>query len=333
VYSFFSDSTGTTPTTELATMKMFYENITNGGAMYMADTGWGFRHPDILEDMELSRLGDFPLPLGNVPFVSRSIQPFLGGYSTAPGVGNTTNTNETVGSSFAWHSAPTLNAFVLFQGEKWWKIIDPKYQAYLSPNVQRANQFATSCKTANKEFWEADLEFQNLPRWEGRVRSGDVLFNPAWFWHHVRNIPSAGPVLSFTTRHNYVPHDWRNNFMAAFLSEFTLLHNQETRMSKLVSVVPGAKSAVRLMVETFNVWDRLPVFQPTVATAKAKGWSPQNNTAIMKKMAQTHGSTTGGGGTKTGSFGRAEIELYDSGFDFDGRLSALKANNFRFPAS
>ena len=96
------------------------------------------------------------------------------------------------GSRSKMHSAIDHNFFVQIYGEKQWIIYPCCYNHYLMANIDRAPYF-----TSDFDFFQqSDHQYQcmqEMPYYEVTLRPGDMLFNPAFFWHDVINLnPSIG---------------------------------------------------------------------------------------------------------------------------------------------
>ena len=114
-----------------------------------------------------------------------------------------------------WHCAGGMNFFLMLNGSKKWTFIDPAYSPfvfpitegkgktmyYLSSVVDRSEVYKSSksklgaVDTANMDEYEqsevTDLMrtmFDSCPKYEVILEPGDVLYNPAWWWHEVQNI-------------------------------------------------------------------------------------------------------------------------------------------------
>lgn len=115
------------------------------------------RYPDIVEAMSLNRLQS--------PHGCRALAIFINGN----------------GTGFQWHNANHFNMVMQYHGVKTWQLLDPKYSLFAAPVLSKdpygTGFFAESPKTT----------FDKLPTFEVRLSPGDVLLNPVWSWHRVRN--------------------------------------------------------------------------------------------------------------------------------------------------
>lgn len=103
-----------------------------------------------------------------------------------------------LGSPF--HCAPVWNLFHLFEGRKRWTFVHPGHIAFMYPQVV---PWIYTPITSHVGFGdEDDLRrcplYERCPRYEVTLEPGDVLLNPPWWWHSVRNSP--GPSCAVATR-------------------------------------------------------------------------------------------------------------------------------------
>ncbi|MCB9676170.1 MAG: cupin-like domain-containing protein [Alphaproteobacteria bacterium] len=84
------------------------------------------------------------------------------------------------GSNTALHNAMGSNLFVEVYGEKEWRIASTRWTPRFAPEMARSPYF----------FSGVDLEDPDLTGvtgWTTVLRPGDVLYNPPFYWHQVRN--------------------------------------------------------------------------------------------------------------------------------------------------
>jgi hypothetical protein len=83
------------------------------------------------------------------------------------------------------HCASNVNFFFNIKGTKHWGFIHPKYTSLITCQTSEKGLFAIS----DDDFFSEsdDNPFLRIPRYEALLESGDFLFNPAWYWHAVKN--------------------------------------------------------------------------------------------------------------------------------------------------
>jgi hypothetical protein len=83
------------------------------------------------------------------------------------------------------HCASNVNFFFNVKGTKHWGFIHPKYTSLIKCQSSDKGLFAIS----DDDFFSEseDNPFLRIPRYEALLNSGDFLFNPAWYWHAVKN--------------------------------------------------------------------------------------------------------------------------------------------------
>jgi hypothetical protein len=83
------------------------------------------------------------------------------------------------------HCASNINFFFNIKGKKHWGFIDPKYTDLIHCQTSDKGLFAIS---EDDFFSESkDSPYLRIPRYETVLSPGDFLFNPAWYWHAVKN--------------------------------------------------------------------------------------------------------------------------------------------------
>lgn len=83
------------------------------------------------------------------------------------------------------HCASNVNFFFNVKGIKQWGFIDPKYTHLINCQTSNKGLFAVC---SDDFFDESETNaFLKIPRYETILHPGDFLFNPAWYWHAVKN--------------------------------------------------------------------------------------------------------------------------------------------------
>lgn len=83
------------------------------------------------------------------------------------------------------HCASNINFFFNIYGIKHWSFIDPKYTHLIKCQTSDKGLFSIS----EDDYFSKDPNnpFFKIPRFETILQPGDFLFNPAWYWHAVKN--------------------------------------------------------------------------------------------------------------------------------------------------
>ena len=125
---------------------------------------FGF-YPELIDDMDLENIKEkIGIDLKNSNEVNHM---FLGGK----------NTGTTL------HSSYIGNFFFNIKGIKKWYLIHPKYSNILLPTLSRTGLFAVS----KIDIFHKNFLTRRIPRYEFELEEGDLLFNPPWWWHSVKN--------------------------------------------------------------------------------------------------------------------------------------------------
>jgi hypothetical protein len=120
------------------------------------------------------------------------------------------------------HSASNVNFFYNIVGQKKWGFIDPKYSSLIKCQSSHQGLFAI----AEEDFFSESKNnpFLRIPRYETVLNPGDFLFNPAWYWHAVKN--KTDYTIAVANRYLFTPFGEipviSNNKMFSFLQLFSI---------------------------------------------------------------------------------------------------------------
>jgi hypothetical protein len=119
------------------------------------------------------------------------------------------------------HCASNVNFFFNVKGTKHWGFIHPKYTSLIKCQTSSNGLFSVS---DDDFFSESENNpFLKIPRYEALLNSGDFLFNPAWYWHAVKN--KTNYTIAVANRYSFdffgeVPC-FSNNYFFTFLQLFS----------------------------------------------------------------------------------------------------------------
>lgn len=102
------------------------------------------------------------------------------------------------GTGSPFHHAAVYNMFYMVDGKKTWWFIDP-YDSFLAYPMAVLGKAAGAllCLWPNEYNKEAFPMFQFCPVYTTTLNPGDVLFNPPWWWHSIKNVtPTSVGVAS-----------------------------------------------------------------------------------------------------------------------------------------
>lgn len=148
-------------------IKDIIKDIEQGKKSYVNNVSriFGY-HPELLDDLDLDKIKKYSgLDLKNSNTVTHM---FLAGK----------NTGTTL------HCSYTGNFFFNVKGIKNWYLIDPCYSSYLLPMLSRSGLFAVSKLNV---FDDTRFRMLKVPHYQFILEEGDLLFNPPWWWHAVKN--------------------------------------------------------------------------------------------------------------------------------------------------
>lgn len=193
----------------LCSIRNICQGIKNGEPVYVNNISTLFTvNKEAQKELNLDKIkhiinNSFLKKNKNVEFLS---QLFLGG----------NNTGTTL------HCSSNINFFFNIKGEKKWGFIDPKYTELINCQTSKNGLFSACL---DDYFLESDDNaFVKIPRSETVLKSGDLLFNPAWYWHAVKNISEY--TIAVANRYKYDYFDEipiiNNNKFFSFLQLFSL---------------------------------------------------------------------------------------------------------------
>jgi hypothetical protein len=159
-------------------------------------------HPELLDQLELERVRPFLVGMRRVHRVGAHLFMGLSGTATP------------------FHCAVAPNWFVQIQGRKRWTFVHPDHTPLISPVVGSDAYFSGSLL----EYPEPDAErmavdfplWQFCPRYEVVLEPGDVLYNPPWYWHRIRN--ESSPTIGSASRWLILPPARSNMLFEFFLT-------------------------------------------------------------------------------------------------------------------
>lgn len=102
-----------------------------------------------------------------------------------------------------WHCAPGNNWFAQVTGKKRWYFMDPKYSSLMHPlRGGKANMMTGTREMANYH--------NHIPLRYGDIEAGDLLYNPDWEWHTIKNY--EGLAIGVPIREINITLSFQNNF-------------------------------------------------------------------------------------------------------------------------
>jgi hypothetical protein len=145
----------------------------------------------IVEDLELDRIWK--------GFGGPNHRTFFGGQFV---IGRGSNDSDAT-TGTGWHCAAGNNWFAQVTGTKRWYFMDPEYSAYMSPLKGGLVNMQTSHKDMHKIMGNIPIRYSD-------IHAGDLLYNPDWEWHTIKNY--AGLAIGVPIRELNITLSLRNNF-------------------------------------------------------------------------------------------------------------------------
>jgi ribosomal protein L16 Arg81 hydroxylase len=88
------------------------------------------------------------------------------------------------------HGACSHNLFTQVYGQKHWTIISPEFDPIIRPLIARTPYFMTELDPDNPDL-QRYPEFEYIDRYQCVLKEGDILYNPASWWHKVSNLSTS----------------------------------------------------------------------------------------------------------------------------------------------
>ncbi|RKH68633.1 cupin-like domain-containing protein [Corallococcus llansteffanensis] len=149
-----------------------------------------------------------------------------------------------LGTGAAYHCANELNCFLNIYGRKKWTFLHPLYSIAMNPTLMNKGYFIGSPvkALAPKGFIEANFPLYNrVPKLTITLEPGDLLINPPWWWHTVKNVTPS--TIAVATRWGFLNDVQRQaplaDFVQSMRSDTWVSFNEE--FLKTVVVVPDEK--------------------------------------------------------------------------------------------
>jgi hypothetical protein len=159
-------------------------------------------HPELLDQLALDR-----------------VAPFLVGAKRADSVGAHLFIGLS-GTGTPFHCAVAPNWFVQVQGRKRWTFVHPDHTPMMYSVIGGDAYFAGSLleyPEPSPEEMAVDFPlWQFCPRYEVVLEPGDVLYNPPWYWHRIRN--ETSPTIGAASRWVILPFARSNKLFDFFLT-------------------------------------------------------------------------------------------------------------------
>lgn len=110
-----------------------------------------------------------------------------------------------LGTGAAYHCANELNCFLNIHGRKQWTFVHPRYSVAMYPALMNKGYFIGALVKGNapKRFLEANFPLYNrVPKLSVTLEPGDLLVNPPWWWHTVKNVTPS--TIAVATRWGFL---------------------------------------------------------------------------------------------------------------------------------
>jgi len=89
-----------------------------------------------------------------------------------------------------FHCANFWNFFIMVDGEKQWTFVSPEHSLQVGALMNPTTIYSDACVTGKGGTWrdESEIFKRYCPKYRTILKKGDVLLNPPWWWHEVKNI-------------------------------------------------------------------------------------------------------------------------------------------------
>jgi hypothetical protein len=163
---------------ELTTLADVINNIRGGGSKYYRFYPLLVRHPEHIKDFDYEWLRK----RRNKPVMVDAFQVFIGGEGSYTGL----------------HNANQSNLFVQTYGEKKWALYSHYYSTIIDPSPIHNLYRTAPRKKVEGPFnpFEPDFSapyelYKYIDGYEVHLKPGDILWNPPFYWHAVKNVTDS----------------------------------------------------------------------------------------------------------------------------------------------
>lgn len=196
-------------------------NMDDKPPMYINNvTSIFMEYPELIKDLNINTIKKIGSNVTDSSWLKINL--FMGGKGT--------------GSSL--HCAGAGNYFFNIHGNKKWILIDPKYSKFLKSTPAKDVSFVISGRDVEDNN---DEVLHHLPKYEIVLEPGDVLYNPPWWWHYVKN--ESDFTIGCAIRDHYTYwQSFYNNYMYMLMS--TLTYRMNPVLLKIAELYYGREKIV-----------------------------------------------------------------------------------------
>jgi hypothetical protein len=147
----------------------------SGGAWYGAFMELLDRYQDLRADLDLDTIRAYGHNNRRIPWQRNLLaKMYVGGANTATSL----------------HCAGVSNLYLQAYGQKQWVLTAPRFTPYMYPALSKGLNWQSRVDFRAPDFTASPL-YQYVDRYETVLGPGDVLWNPPWVWHGVRNLTES----------------------------------------------------------------------------------------------------------------------------------------------
>lgn len=119
-----------------------------------------------------------------------------------------------------FHCANEFNFMMMVKGKKRWQFISPEHTYLCGMMIHPSSLHCSANVTGHKNTWrDLDELYSYIPVYECILEEGDVLLNPPWWWHSVKNLTDFTigiPTRWAVPRHAYTNTDTIKELFTSF---------------------------------------------------------------------------------------------------------------------
>lgn len=163
--------------------------------------------------------------------------------------------NQSTGSTL--HCASADNMFLNIKGRKEWHFIHPSYSPIMQATLSKYGIFAVSemKESISGDFYKNIIKsypyMKSVPIYKVVLEEGDLLFNPPWWWHTVRNKEDF--TVGCATRYWEANHSSTNSpTLAMGLQAEVLKHPKKSALYLTLSSLRNKKNASKYIDSIFS---------------------------------------------------------------------------------
>lgn len=184
----------------------------------------------LVRELELEKLGG---PWTNKGVDYSTLVQFWAGYGVESGTHGT-----------GWHADICNNFIVQTAGTKNWTFVHPDDSKFMRPTMKQG-------KTAISGM-DASVLRDNMPYLDKKfvtIRPGDMMYNPDWYWHQIKNNPgytSAVVARECNLTNSFAANPVFTSMVAVNHARAAVFGGDDYALARLKALIPGLRQSINV---------------------------------------------------------------------------------------